>query len=151
MTIRPVKKETNEDYYGLLNAYKSNVTYIRVLESHTADCISVQITNNPGKWEDVDQETYSSFHILRRLEVGAAKLSVKFLTPAQLIASKGLLLGIKIPLKECEITSNNDLSLHIINVSLQYREKILTGIKNILSLTPQKKLELIEKTMHAEK
>ena len=151
MTIRPVKKETNEDYYGLLNAYKSNVTYIRVLESHTADCISVQIANNPGKWEDVDQETYSSFHILRRLEVGATKLSVKFLTPAQLIASKGPLLGIKIPLKECEITGNNDHSLHIINVSLQYREKILTGIKNILSLTPQKKLELIEKTMHSEK
>lgn len=143
------KKPENEDFFGLLNVYKSNVTYIRVLESHAEDCISLQITDNPGKWENVDSEKYSSFQILRRLELSAVKLSIKFLTPAQLIEAKGPLLGIRISAKECEIYTNADKTLHTIDFPLQYREKVMLGIKNLLNLTPQKKLEIIEKAIHS--
>lgn len=149
MKSQPQKKADNEEFFGLLNVHRSNVTYIRVLESHAEDRISIQMTDNPGKWADIDSEKYASFHILRRLEIGVVKLSIKFLSPDQIIDAKGALLGIRVPAKECEIYTNEDKSLHLIDAPLEYREKFLTGIKNLLNLTSPKKLEIIETAIHA--
>ena len=149
--MRPVstKKTSNETFFGLLQAYKSNATYVRVLESNQNDCISVQISDNPGKWKNITDEKYRSFRILRRMEIGVTKLLIKFLTPSQLIEIRGPLLGIRVPIKECSIFANvNGENIHIIETALHYKERMLNGVKNLLMLSPHKKLEIIELCLH---
>jgi hypothetical protein len=141
------KKTVDENFFGLLQVYKSNASYIRVLESTENDCISVQITDNPGKWKHAG-EKYKTFRVLSRLEIGAAKLFIKFLTPSQMLAIRGPLLGIRIPAKECTFANVNDESVHIIEAPLNYKERILSGVRNILTLSPHKKLEIIEMSLH---
>ena len=144
-----IKKTSNETFFGLLQAYKSNTTYIRILESSENDCISVQISDNPGKWKNITEEKYKSFRALSRMEMGVAKLLIKFLTPAQLIEIRGPLFGIRVPIKECNIFANvNDEDIYIIETTLYHKERILNGIKNLLALSPQKKLEIIELCLH---
>ena len=143
------KKASDETFYGLLQAYKSNTTYIRILESGKNDCISVQISDNPGKWKNITDEKYESFKTIRRMEIGAPKLLIKFLTPSQLIEIRGQLLGIRVPIKECSVFANvNGENIHIIETSLQNKERVLSGIKSLLTLSPQKKLEIIELCLH---
>ena len=143
------KKTLNENFFGLLQAYKSNASYIRVLESDENDCISMQISDNPGKWKNITYEKYKSFRMLRRMEIGVGKLLIKFLTPSQLIKIKGPLLGIHIPVKECSIFADaDDENVHIIETTLHYKERLLDGVKHLLSLSPHKKLEIIELCLH---
>ena len=143
------KKTPDETFFGLLQAYKSNATYIRVLESDQNDCISVQISDNPGKWKNIPDEKYKSFRILRRMEIGAAKLFIKFLTPSQLIEIRGPLLGMRIPVKECSIFANvSGENIHIIETSLHNKGRILSGVRTLLTLSPNKKLEIIELCLH---
>ena len=143
------KKTSNETFFGLLQVYKSNITYIRILESSEDDCISVQISDNPGKWKNIAALKYKSFRALSRMEIGVAKLLIKFLTPSQLIEIRGPILGIRVPIKECNIFANvNGENIHIIETSLQNKERVLSGIKSLLTLSPQKKLEIIELCLH---
>ena len=143
------KKTSDETFFGLLQAYKSNATYIRILESNQNNCISVQISDNPGKWKNIPDEKYKSFRALRRMEIGATKLFIKFLTPAQLIEIRGPLLGIRIPVRECSIFANvNDENIHIIETGLHNKGRILSGVKTLLTLPPNKKLEIIERCLH---
>jgi len=149
MRTTSVKKSLNENFFGLLQAYKSNATYIRILESGQNDCISVQISDNPGKWKNITDEKYKSFRMLRRMEIGVARLFIKFLTPSQLVEIKGPLLGMRIPLKDCNILANvHGENIHIIETVLHHKERVLNGAKNLLVMSPYKKLEIIELYLH---
>lgn len=144
--MRPykTKRSIDENLIRRLQAHKAGVTYIRLLENLEDDCISVQMTDNPANWKKLDGERYSGFKALKRSEIGTAKLSVKFLTPNQIIDSKGRLLGARIPAKECAVVlSTPEINVFILETSLHYKEKILKAVQSIFNMSPYKKIEII--------
>lgn len=141
------KRKVDENLIRQLQVYKSSVAYIRVLESMDKDCISVQLTDNPGSWRNIPRECYEGFKELKRQEIGTVKLSVKFITPEQILAHKGPLLGLRIPAKECSIGPGiPDTNVYTLDTSLHYRERVLKGVQNIIGMSPHKKMEIIKTT-----
>jgi len=140
------KAKLDEDLFGLLSLYKHFNTYIRIVESVEKDLISIQLTDNPGNWNEIDSEKYNEFRMLRRLEIGCNKLLIKYVRPEHLINYMGLVLGIRVPIEKVEIINDlDDKGYYIIEMSLKYKQKILTRINKIIIMKPQKKYEIIEK------
>ena len=140
------KLKMDEDLFGLLSPYKSDITYVKILVSEEDKIISVHLTDNPKNWMYVDKEKYEKYIELKRLEIGTHKLSVKYIKPLHLINIWGEQLNFKIPSNR--ITVNNKIDEYgyfILETSLKYKKKILLGINKIISLKPQKKYEFIEK------
>ncbi len=140
------KTKKDDSLFGLLSAYKSQVTYLRVLESNDENKIVLQITSNPGKWTDLTIDGWLSYRLLRRLELDIDKLSLKYVYPWHLIKIMGPLLGIKVPPDKVGI--ENDLeegNLLTLSFPLKYKKKVLQGVKKLITLSPQKKYEILEK------
>jgi hypothetical protein len=148
MAAQPRAKIEDDTLFGLLSVYKFNITYIRVLESVENDRISVQMTDNPRRWSHFQEEKYKDYSILRRLEIGVPKLSIKFLNPTQVLLVKGPLLGLRIPHTRCDILQReNSGGIHVVETSLTYRDNVLRGVRSLLTMTPHKKFEIIEKSI----
>ncbi len=141
-------KIEDETLFGLLSVYKFNITYIRVLESEENDRISVQMTDNPRRWSHFQEEKFRAYHLLSRLEMGVPKLSIKFLNPTQVLLVKGPLLGMRIPHTRCDILQREDSGgIHLVETSLLYRDIVLRGVRSLLTMTPHRKFEIIEKSI----
>lgn len=142
------KKKTKKDdsLFGLLSAYKSQVTFFRVLESENEKKVVLQLSDNPRKWPDLSEGKWEGYQKLRRLELDIDKLSMKYIYPEHLVKILGPLLGIKVPLDQVGIENNlfkdGVFSLHF---QLKYKRKVLLGVKKLVALTPQKKYEILEK------
>lgn len=146
----PIKRRLkikDENLFGLLGSHKSNNTYIKVLVSEEDGIISVQLTGNPKNWSNISDKKYDNYRELRRLDIGNPKLSIKFLTPGQLVKILGTQLGIKIPVEKVNFINklNDDDDYFIMEMPIKYQKKVLNGMKKILNLKPQKKYEIIEK------
>ncbi|MCP4134800.1 MAG: hypothetical protein GY754_27750 [bacterium] len=140
------KHKKDDSLFGLLSSYKFNNTYFRILVSEDDEMLSLQLTDNPGSWKQIEESAYKKFKILRRLEIGCTKLSIKYINPRQLIMIKGESLGASLPSTKTEIIDHiEDLGFYIINTPLKYKKKVFTVVNNLLKLTPQKKYEIIEK------
>jgi hypothetical protein len=140
---RPI---SNDSLFGLLSLYKSFNTYIRVLISEEEKKISVQITENPANWTKVPKDKYKKYRVMRRLEIGSDKLSIKFMKPDYIVKFYGPLLNIKLPPENVVIDNHlGDEGFFIIDTPSKYRKKIFQGIDKIINLSPQKKYEIIEK------
>ncbi len=146
---RKVKSKKKDEYlFGLLASYKSNHTYIKILESEEKGLIALFLTDNPKNWSNVPEDKFSSYRELRRLEIGADKLSLKFLLPEQIVRIRGPLLNIKIPPGKVEIINSlSEGGFYILEAPVKYKQKILIGVNKILNLSPQKKYEIIEKCL----
>ena len=133
----------------LLEAYRFNNTYIRVLESEKLDRILVQVTDNPRYWYACNgREEYRDFRPLRRLEIGCSRLSISHVNHQQFISTRGPLLGIRIPVKNTEITpADENNGIHEFETSMEYREKILRGLCRLLAISPQQKIDIIEESI----
>ena len=150
---KAAKAPSDDTLFGLLSTYKFNNTYLRVMISEEENRIAVQVTDNPSKWhipsEEEEKDPFTSYRLLRRLEIGCHKLSIKYLNKNQLIMIKGPLLGIRIPQKQTEIfPAEENRGIHTFAASREHEEKILRGVRNILSLSPQAKYEIIEKSIN---
>ena len=141
---KSVKKD--DSLFGLLSAYKSQVTFIRVLESESEKKVVLQLSDNPGKWPVLSTGKLESYHQLRRLELNIDKLSTKYIYPDHLVKILGPLLGIKVPVEQVGIENNlvadGVFSLHF---PAKYKKKVLQGVKKLITMTPQKKYEILEK------
>ncbi len=140
------KKKTKKDdsLFGLLSAYKSQVTFFRVLESENK--VVLQLSDNPGKWPDLSEGKWEGYQQLRRLELDIDKLSMKYIYPEHLVKIIGPLLGIKVPLDKVGIENNlSDDGVFSLYFQLKYKRKVLLGVKKLVALTPQKKYEILEK------
>lgn len=143
------KKLPEEALSELLSAYKFNNTYIRVLESKEDQRIAVQVTDNPAKWLSNEDEDYFRYRILRRLEIGCDKLSISCINHQQLLLIQGPLLGIRIPVKQTKIIeADMNNGIHIFETSLEYRDKILKGLRRLLKMSPQLKADIIEESVN---
>ncbi len=139
-------KKKDDSLFGLLSTYKAQVTYLRVLINEDESKMVLQLTDNPGKWPDLNLERWQGYRMVRRLELDIDKMLIKYIYPWHLIKIMGPLLGIKVPpekvMIENSLQEENILSLHF---PLKYSKKVFQGVKKLVSLTPQKKYEILEK------
>ncbi len=143
-----VPTEREDDLFGLLAMFKANATYIRILESEEESLVSLQLTGNPGNWKNLPEERYETFRQLRRIELGVSKLMIKYISPEHIVSIRGPLLGLKLPLdKMVVINSLEENGIYIIEAPLKYKSKMLTSVKKLVNLTPQKKYEILEKCL----
>mgnify|MGYP001179291626 FL=1 len=141
--IARVKDDT---LFGLLSSYKSSHTYVRVLESVADDSIILQLTGNPGNYGRGQQEKLKAYRMLRRLEIGIPKMSLKYLTPECIVSVLGPMVEINIPYEKAVIVDGlHKDGIYTIEASLKYKTKMLQGVKKLLGLSRQKKYELLEK------
>lgn len=138
----------DDSLFGLLSLYKSYNTYFRVLVSEEDGIMAVMVSDNPGKWRDAFSERYSKYRQLRRLEMGVARLSVKYITPEHLIKIMGSGLGIRVPAGSIEIVNPlSETGPYIFETKTRYKKKVLHGIGRIIKMSPQKKYEILEKSI----
>lgn len=144
--LKKAKGPGDDSLFGLLSSYKSNNTYIKILVSDKEKSIIVLLTDNPKKWNVLLREKYKEFVELRRLEIKAPKLSLKYINPLHLVMNLGPTLGIRIPDEKSIVTNRiDDEGYYIFETSIKYKLKVLQGIKKILNFSPQKRYEILEK------
>jgi hypothetical protein len=141
-------KSKDDTLYGLLAAYKAFTTYFRILINDTNNNLILQVTANPKKWQKPDNEYFKDFRLLKRSEIGTIKLSVKYLNPENLINEFGPILGLKIPEGEVKIINDlNSNGVYTLEINSKYLQEIISTIDKIIDYSPEKKYELIEKTL----
>lgn len=141
-----ISRTKDDSLYGLLSPYKSNYTYFRILVSDADDSILVQLTDNPKNFEPVPGDRFVNYRVLRRLEIGVPKISLKYLVPENLIAVLGPLLEFNIPPDKVVITDSIKKSgTYCIETTVKHKLKIIQGVRKILNMGPQKKYEIVEK------
>lgn len=142
------RQKSDDSLFGLLAAYKTYVTYIRILISDEEKKVIVQVTANPVNWIKNPDENYKNFRVMRRLEIGAVKLSIKYILPEHIIKIIGPALGIDIPLNSMDIKNSMDQNgILTLEAPLKYKAKILHSINRLIKSSPQKKYEILEKCM----
>jgi hypothetical protein len=136
----------DDSLFGLLSSYKIFNTYFRVLASDEDDRIAIQITDNPKNWENIPADKYGSYRQLSRLDLGIARLSVKYVSPQHLVVYFGSILGSRIPSNKVTIINNLDNDGYfILETSLKYSQSAIGGLRKLINLPPQKKYEILEK------
>lgn len=145
---RDPRKADDENLFGLLSSYKSYNTYLNVFTSETGNAVVLFITDNPKRWSLMADEPYKGFRPLKRIELGVPKISIKYLMPEHLLKSLGPMLGMKLPPNKATIVNNIDNGGYfILQTSLKYLSEIVQAVSRIVSMTPQKKYEILEKCL----
>jgi hypothetical protein len=145
---RDLKKTEDDTLFGLLAPYKGYNTYIRIMVSEEDDRLSVQLADNPGKWRIIDGEKYKKYRMLKRLDLGINKLSVKYILPGHLITIMGSMLETKLQTKKVTIINKiEEAGYFILETSAQFMPIIIQILRKIVNLTPQKKYEILEKCL----
>lgn len=145
-TSKHATRVKDDTLFGLLSSYKACHTYVRILESEADDSIVLQMTDNPRNFNQAQQEKYRSYRMLRRLEIGIPKISLKYLAPENLVSVLGPLVDINIPIEKAVIMDRlKKDGIYSIETSLKYKARILQGVKKLLGMSPQKRYELLEK------
>ncbi len=147
-----VRKTHDDSLFGLLLSYKSNNTYIKVMVSEKNKSVAVLFTDNPRNWQRVISDQLKEYTDLRRLEIKADKLSLKYLNPRHLVTILGPAVGIKVPLDKIIVTDRlEEECFYLLETSLRYKHKVLMGVRKIITLSPQKKYEILEKCIAGNK
>ncbi|TFH41357.1 MAG: hypothetical protein E4G96_05660 [Chrysiogenales bacterium] len=151
-TFKKIKKEKDDSLYGLLSANKSSNTYIRIMISEEDDSVVVQLTDNPRNFQAVSHERYKNYRILRRLEIGVPRISLKYVTPEKLTAVLGPMIDFNIPFDKAVIVDGIQKDgIYSIMTKMKYKLKIIQGARKILNLSPQKRYEILEKYLSGHK
>ena len=141
----------DDTLFGLLVPYKQNNTYVKVFIDEKEGNLIVSLTENPKFWRNLPIETISSFRAMKRLEINTEKMFIKYILPEQLIKAAGALAGINLAIDNAEIENLlNDRGYYLIKTSTRYLNKVLSSVKKLLSLSPSKKFEIIEKCISKE-
>lgn len=143
-----VRKTEDDSLFGLLSSYKTFNTYFRILTSEEEDRVVIQVSDNPGKWALIPADKYIKYRQLKRLDLGTTKLSVKYLSPEHLIKNMGPLMGMKVPTNRVTVVNNLDKDGYfILEVSLKFLPFVIQHIRKIITMSPQKKYEILEKCL----
>lgn len=141
----------DDSLFGLLSSYKQFNTYVRVLVDEEKGVAAVVLSANPKFWQNLPAEDYSSYRIMRRLELGVEKLSIKYILPQHLVKTMGPSAGINLSSDKYELENSlAENGYYIIKVPQKYFVKVLSGVKKMINLSPQKKYEILEKSMFGE-
>jgi hypothetical protein len=148
---KSIKKKEDDSLYGLLSSYKSSNTYFRVLVNKIQNKIIVQITDNPKKWPGLKDENYNNYSILKRSDLNLNKFFVKYLSPVHLVDQTGQTLGMKLPEGEVIVTNLLDVDGYFsLETKYKHLEEVIQNINKLINLSPQKKYEILEKSLSQE-
>lgn len=138
----------NENLFGLLISYKTFYTYFKIIESKSENIIAIMLSDNPKKWEKIYNEKYKKYREFRRIELGIDKRSLKYLLPGHIVNNIGNMLGIDVPKNKVKIFNKlNNEGYYILEISIKEKQKVFYGIRQLLSLKPQKRYEILEKSL----
>jgi hypothetical protein len=141
-------KTKDDSLFGLLSSYKLHTAYFRLLVSEAEGRAAVHIADNPRSWSLIPPERYAAYKPVRRHELGTTKLSVKYLTAKNIITYLGPLLGLKLPKKKTTVINNLDREGYfVLEIPLASLPVLLQVIKRIITLSPQRKYEILEKSL----
>jgi hypothetical protein len=144
-----VKKD--DSLFGLLVSYKANNTYVNVISDEESQTVAVVISKSPVNWSRIDDTEYGTYRPMRRLDLGVERLFVKYLHPEQIIKILGPAIGIALPVNRIEIDDRlGDRGYYVIKTGSRYLVRVISGVKKIINLTPQKKYEILEKCIAEE-
>ena len=149
-----MKKHTNlkqdDTLYGLLTAYKLSNTYVRIFDSEQKNEVIIEFCKNPKKWEEI-AKTFplgEDFKIVSRLQIGVSKMVIKYLTPEQILNSMWDIMGLE---KSKFKIMVNDKTVSdgycIIKITSKQKRKLFEAIAKLINVSPQKKIEIIEKNL----
>lgn len=146
-----IKKRDDDSLFGLLSSYKASNTYFRVLVSESKNSIIIQITDNPKKWPLLKDERFNDYTVLKRADLDLNKLFVKYLSPSHLIDQIGQNLGLKVPEDRAVVSNRLDTEGYFsFETSLEYRKELIQNLSKLINLSPQKKYEILEKSLSQE-
>ena len=141
----------DDSLFGLLLSYKHYNTYVRVFLNKTDASVAVILTGNPKFWANLPAEITTAYHSMKRLEIGVEKMFIKYILPEQLIKTAGVSAGINLPADKIEVENMLDeKGYYLIRTSTRYLNRVLSGVKKLLNLSPQKKYEILEKCISEE-
>ncbi len=141
----------DDSLFGLLLSYKHNNTYVRVFLNETEAEVAVILTGNPKSWDYLPPEIAVHYRSMKRLEINADKMFIKYILPEHLIRTAGVSAGINLSSDKIEIENRlEDKGYYLIKTSTRYLNRVLSGVKKLLNLSPQKKYEIIEKCISEE-
>lgn len=138
----------DDSLFGLLSSYKQFNTYVKVLIDEEKAAAAVVLSANPRFWKNLPAEEYSSYRNMKRLELGVEKLSIKYILPQHLVKTLGPSAGINLSSDKYELDDSlAEKGYYVIKVPQKFFVKVLSGVKKMINLSPQKKYEILEKSM----
>ena len=141
----------DDSLFGLLLSYKHYNTYVRVFVNNVDASVAVVLTGNRKSWTNLPPEMKEAYISMKRLEIGAEKMFIKYILPEHLIKTAGVSAGINLPADKIEVNNMLDLQgYYLIKTSTRYLNRVLSGVKKLLNLTSQKKYEILEKCISEE-
>jgi hypothetical protein len=141
-------KEADDTLFGLLVHYRKHNTYIRILVNEAEKKFAFFIVENPKYWEKLVAEKYSEYRILKRVEMNCNSLFVKYLLPQHIITYLGPTMGLKLPTRRVVLENKlaeKENPYYLIEAPMRHLTNLVVNIKKVLSFTPHKKYEIIEK------
>lgn len=143
--------QKDDSLFGLLLSYKHYNTYIRIFVNEAESAVAVVLTGNPRFWANLPVEITESYISMKRLEIGAEKMFIKYILPEHLIKTAGVSAGINLSADKIEVKNMLDSKgYYIIQTSTRYLNRVLSGVKKLLNLSSQKKYEILEKCISEE-
>jgi hypothetical protein len=142
------EKDQDDSLFGLLSAYKSFNTYIRILVNDEKKQVIFQMTDNPRHFQKPDEpEGSGSFRILKRSEMNITKLSIKYLAPSHILDFLGDSMGLRLTQRSIKVVNqlNGSERCYRLEVRVSQLQGLIQSVRKIVTLTPPKKYEIIEK------
>ena len=131
----------DDSLFGLLLSYKHYNTYVRVFVNEAEASVAVVLTGNPKFWANLPAEITEIYTSMKRLEIGADKMFIKYILPEHLIKTAGVSAGINLPGDKIEVKNMLDIQgYYLITTSTRYLNRVLSGVKKLLNLSSQKKI-----------
>jgi hypothetical protein len=141
----------DDSLFGLLLSYKHNYTYLRVFINEVDASVAVVLTGNPKSWDYLPPEISVLYRSMKRLEINTDKMFIKYILPEHLIKTAGVSAGINLSADKIEVENRlDDKGYYLIKTSTRYLNRVLSGVKKLLNLSPQKKYEILEKCISEE-
>ncbi len=143
--------QRDDSLFGLLLSYKHYNTYIRVFINEAESAVVVILTGNPKFWANLPSEIKTEYRSMKRLEIDTGKMFIKYILPEHLIKTAGVSAGINLSSDKLEVENSlDDKGFYLIKASTRHLNRILSGVKKLLNLSPQKKYEILEKCISEE-
>lgn len=142
------ERDPDDSLFGLLTAYKANATYVRILINEKGKRTVLQLTDNPRFFPPLNSDEWKLFRQIKRSEMNVNRLFIKYLSPEHIVDFAGQNLGLKLTPRTGKILNRlQEKDNHYFQLEMPQRmlSSLVMAIRKLISLTPQKKYEIIEK------
>lgn len=119
---------------------------MRILVSEELKKAVFQMTDNPRYFPAIPEE--GGFRQLKRSEMNINKLFIKYLLPEHVLEYAGENMGLKLTMRTGKMENflaDRQKRYFQLELPLRLLSSIVPSVKKLVTLTPQKKYEIVEK------